>query len=63
QDPCIIVLDDEDTEGPSTATLVEDEPQDAAEEDQAMSTSGTDTHPQGEDLSKTEKNDSAMDQT
>ncbi|MCP4487121.1 MAG: hypothetical protein GY820_07360, partial [Gammaproteobacteria bacterium] len=25
QDPCIIVLDDEDTEGPSIATLVEDE--------------------------------------
>ncbi|MCP4493514.1 MAG: hypothetical protein GY820_40355, partial [Gammaproteobacteria bacterium] len=59
-DPCVIVLDDEDIEGPSTATLVEDEPQEVAEEDQAMSTSGTDIRPQEGDLSKTEKNDSAM---
>ncbi|MCP4492379.1 MAG: hypothetical protein GY820_34485, partial [Gammaproteobacteria bacterium] len=60
---CVIVLDDEDTEGPSTATLVDDEPEGAAEGDQNMSTSGTDIYPQGEDRPKTEKNDSAMDQT
>ncbi|MCP4493844.1 MAG: hypothetical protein GY820_42065, partial [Gammaproteobacteria bacterium] len=61
---CVIVLDDDDTEGPSTATLVEDEPEGSAEQDQAMSTSGTDIHPQGEDNQKTEKNNhSAMDQT
>ncbi|MCP4489578.1 MAG: hypothetical protein GY820_20020 [Gammaproteobacteria bacterium] len=60
---CVIVLDDEDTEGPSTATLVDEDPQEAAEGDQNMSTSGTDIHQQGEDPPKTEKNDSEMDQT
>ncbi len=58
--PSAVPLEDDD-DGPSTAVLVD--PPEEAEGDQAMSTSFTNIRDNLEDSSKTEKEDSTMDQT
>ncbi len=64
EEPCIIILeDDDDEEGPSTAVLMDKDPQEEAERDQMMTPSFTTIRPNEENSSKTEKDDSKMDQT